>query len=629
MKFSKFSVLALTVLMVASCAEIPKDLFPVQQPARSLSFNGMTLTEVSESSFNLGRFRNLPRVRTMADIKSLDSAIMSYGEIQKRAARKADWETMMTARHLGMLLVEYRAYVTGSSLQSIKSIQTDTDGFAMMTVPAGGYAVLPYKLGVNPPSSSASMEKALMQLMEASLNRNAEHGDGVHVAINLQEVLKTISDVQQPVYQPSATRSSGYVSASSLPSMTNMIPMNRPFIVREPGGNRYVLERTENAWVISNPSGADMKIQIEKLGYAPEFKGYDADREAAVSLATKIEDQGISLLVDAKRKNLPGIGNCFTFKPGGFSCIGKRYHVDENGNLVANDAEKPQSKDYEKKAAYSLAMELNGDWRFKEPVFTSFKNSCERALSSSIISSKYGRSGELYTISCIDQNGNAVYSRQYYISFEKKRLVQTIGSVLEDSKKRDEIEKALAPAKMAEGFAQFVPGLGTIDSLAQCAGADSLTRDMYLRFVESASVRNQARLDSFLGEQDSIGSRTLDCLGAIAIPGKAIKAARWMSEWLSVPSKRGAELSASLKTALNSDRMKKVEAISEKFGNDWVSGKDITGIINTMRADKMGEASIKMAQTFYSAAQEGSNMVNLAGAAAGVLESGVLDGSNL
>lgn len=583
----------------------------MQSPSHSISFNGMVLTETGESSFNLGRFKNLPRVRTMEDISALDSAIASYAEIQKKSAIKGDWETMMTARHLGMLLVEYRVYVTGSSLQSIGSVETNPEGSAVMTIPAGSYAVLPYKLGSNPASSRASMEKALMQLMEASLNKNFERGNGVHVASNLQKIFKTINDIQEPIYRVPGTGTSGVVPASSLPVMTDMIPVNRPFIVTEQDGKRYILERTENTWLINNPSGADMKIQIEKLGYAPEFKGYDADREAAVSLATRIEDQGIMLLVEARRKGLPSFGNCFTVKPGSFSCVGKMYSVGENGNLVMSDASTNKDKAYEKKASYSLAMELNGEWRFGEPVFTSFSNSCQNSVNHPIVSSKYGRNGELYTISCLDPHGSIKYSRQYYISFENKRLVQTIGSVLADSKKREEIEKALAPAKMAEVFAQFVPILGTVDGLAQCVGVNSMTRNAYLSLADSR-VRDQVRFDSFLGEPASIGSRTLDCLGGLTVASNAIKAARWMSGWLNVPTKKGAELSESLKKAINSDRMKKVENLSEKFGNAWVSGKDVTDTINAMKAGKVGEAAIKMAETFYAAAQQANNMSDLA-----------------
>jgi hypothetical protein len=561
----------------------------------------------------------------MGDLAALDSAIMSYAEIQKRAARKGDWETMMTARHLGMLLVEYRAYVTGSSLQAIRSakknqddsraigsVKSSQDDSAVMTIPAGGYAVLPYKLGTNPVRSRASMEKALMQLMEASLNKNFDRGDTVYVATNLQKVLKTISDIQQPIYQRPSPVHSGVISASSLPTMTDMIPVNRPFIVSEPGGNRYVLERTEDAWVINNPSGENMKIQVERLGYAPEFKGYDADMAAAVSLATRISDQGTQLLVEAG-----GAGLCFTVKPNRYSCVGEVFRVAENGRLIKNDTTTFQDRTYEKNPPYSIAMELDGAWRFSEPVFVSFSNACHSS-GNLFARSTYSGNGELYTISCLDQKGSPQYSRQYYISLEKKQMVQTIGSVLEDSKKREAIEKALAPEKLLEGFTQFVPGLGTADSLAQCAGASSFTQDIYLLFSDS-SVRDQVRLDSFLSEPKSIGSRTLDCLAGLALPVEAIKAARWMSGWLNVSAKQGAELSASLKVALDSDRMKKVEELSRKFGNDWVSGKDVTEAINTMKAGNVGGTSIKMAETFYATAQEGKSMNDLAEAATGVL----------
>jgi hypothetical protein len=92
-----------------------------------------------------------------------------------------------------------------------------------------------------------------------------------------------------------------------------------------------------------------------------------------------------------------------------------------------------------------------------------------------------------------------------------------------------------------------------------------------------------------------------------------------MSGWLNVSAKQGAELSASLKVALDSDRMKKVEELSKKFGNDWVSGKDVTDAINAMKAGNVGEASIKMAETFYSATQAGKSMSDLTEAATGVL----------
>jgi hypothetical protein len=608
----KLPIIMLAVMALAGCAEIPKDVSSMQQPSRTISFNGIVFKETTESSFNIGRFQNLPRVRTMGDLAALDSAIMSYAEIQKRAARKGDWETMMTARHLGMLLVEYRAYVTGSSLQAIGSIKKGQDDSAVMTIPAGGYAVLPYKLGSNPVRSRASMEKALMQLMEASLNKNFEHGDAVYVATNLQKVIKTISDIQQPIYRSPDPVRSGVISASSLPTMTDMIPMNRPFIVSEPGGNRYVLERTEDAWVINNPSGENMKIQVERLGYAPEFKGYDADMAAAVSLATRISDQGTRLLVEAG-----GAGLCFTAKPNSYSCVGEVFRVAENGMLLKNDTTTSQDRTYEKKPPYSIAMELDGAWRFSEPVFVSFKNACSSS-GNPIVRSTFGGNGELYTISCLDQKGSPQYSRQYYISLENKQMVQTIGSVLEDSKNREKIEKALAPEKLLEGFAQFVPGLGTADSLAQCAGADSFTQDVYLWFA-SSSVREQVRLDSFLSEPESIGSRTLDCLAGLSSASGAIKAARWMSGWLNVSAKQGAELSASLKVALDSDRMKKVEELSRKFGNDWVSGKDVTDAINAMKAGNVGGASIKMAETFYSATQAGKSMSDLTEAATGVL----------
>lgn len=615
----KLSILLLAVASLAGCAEIPKGLQSLPM-SKAISFNGMTLTETSAASFNLGRFQNLPRVRNMGDIAALDSAIMSYGDVQKRSARKGDWESMMTARHLGMLLVEYRAYVTNSSLEAIRSIGTNEEGSVVLTVPAGGYTVLPYKIGSNPVSSRASMEKALMQMMHASLNKKFERGEGVHVASGLQDIqqiLKTINDIQQPIYRSPAGRSPGATSAASLPTLTDMVPMNQPFIVAEPNGKRYILERTEDAWVINNPSGADMKIQVEKLGYAPEFKGYDADRAAAVDLATRIEDQGIMLLADANRKNLAISGSCYTVKPGEFHCAGNKYRVEDDGRLVAANSPGNQDRSHERKPAYKLAMDLNGSWRFGEPVFSGFMNSCKNAFARPIASSKYGNGGELYTISCLDSGGAIRYSRQYYISFEKKRLVQTIGSVLADSKKRAAIEKALAPAKMAEGIAQFVPGLGIVDGLAQCAGANSITRNAYLALA-SSRVRDQARLDSFLGEPDSLGSRALNCLGGISVADDAIKAARWMSGWLNVSPKRGAALSSSLKGALNSDRMKKMEEIAGKFGNDWVSGKDITDTINAMKAGKVGAATLKMAETFHSAAQSGNSMNELAEAAIGV-----------
>lgn len=611
----KLSIFALAAALLAGCTEIPKELSVLTAtPARSISYNGMTLAETGETSFNLGRFQNLPRVRSTEDINALDSAIMTYGDIQKRAARKGDWETMMTARHLGLLLVEYRSYVTESSLRSIRSINAGADGYATMTIPAGGYAVLPYKLGKKPVSTRASMENALMQLMEASLSKRFESGSGVHVASNLQQILKTMSDIQQPVVSQSSAGSPTDVFASSIPTLTDMVPMNQPFVVSEAGGKRYVIERTEDAWVVNNPSGIDLKIQIEKLGYAPEFNGYDPERYAAVDLATRIEDQGIMLLANAYKMKIPTGGNCYTSKPGNFFCVGKNYLVGENGSLIETNGNSAAQRPYENKASYKLAIELNGAWRFSEPVFSGFRNSCNNAYKKPITSSKFGNGGELYTISCLDSGGAIRYSRQYYISSDRKRMVQTVGSFLADHKKREEIEKALAPAKMAEGFTQFVPFLGTIDGLAQCAGANTLTQGTYLAFAGSR-VRDQARLDSFLGEPDSIGSRTLNCLGSIAIAGDAIKAARWMSGWLNVSPKHGAELSASLKEALASSRMKKVEEISAKFGQDWVSGKNVTDSIDAMKAGNVGAATIKMAETFYAAAQQGNNMTDLAEAA--------------
>lgn len=97
----KLSIFVLAAALLAGCTEIPKELSVLTAtPARSISYNGMTLAETGETSFNLGRFQNLPRVRSTEDINALDSAIMTYGDIQKRTARKGDWETMMTARHL-------------------------------------------------------------------------------------------------------------------------------------------------------------------------------------------------------------------------------------------------------------------------------------------------------------------------------------------------------------------------------------------------------------------------------------------------------------------------------------------------------------------------------------------------
>lgn len=61
--------------------------------------------------------------------------------------------------------------------------------------------------------------------------------------------------------------------------------------------------------------------------------------------------------------------------------------------------------------------------------------------------------------------------------------------------------------------------------------------------------------------------------------------------------------------------MKKVEEISAKFGQDWVSGKNVTDSIDAMKAGNVGAATIKMAETFYTAAQQGNNMTDLAEAA--------------
>lgn len=611
-------------------------------PARTTTINKIRLTEVPSENINLGRFNNFPRVTSTDDLRALDSAIASYATAMKDAARAGDWETMMAARHLGLALTEYRGYVTANSLQALRSARPGSDGAAVMTLPAHSYVVLPQKvhqinqakgtdktawLGLAPGTPLDDVVLARLNTRQQTTSSGIPP-TGIKVALNTINLrtfpLQGILDSRRPA--PGTQAVPAGMPADG--SLADAVPQGALFLANEPGGARYFVERGADSWVLINPTSQPVSASVENLGYAPEFQASSQTREEAVRIATRANDAAKAVILALMRSGTRE-GYCFTVKPNNLTCPDGVRRLDENGGVMASQGNAGDEPAYARTEAYRLAMEYQGSWRYGEPVFTVFRAQCANAVQPYMMASKLTGSGETYEISCHDINNSVIYARQYYVSADGKNKVQTVADALREKAKRDEIERAMAPSALIEGIAQFIPLLGDIDSLAQCAGGHALTRGIYLAGAETANsvatsigtdrgkndLNALYRLNSFVSEPPSVGSRTLSCLGGLGIVSGVAKAGRWVKDWLNVPPKKAEELSAALGGYIGSDRWKKLEALSENFGADWVSQVHIDRAVGALREGGASKAVTEMGWGFYAATQQGNNMVDIAEAA--------------
>lgn len=463
-------------------------------------------------SFDLGVYRDLPRLRTMGDFKALGQVVKGLRSATASEIKRKDYPAALMANHLAVKFADYQASMVVGSGAAAQSLLKYGDG--RVDLPPGSYAILP------------AFDRYEAPRRQYSFN-DWSYGPAQQVAANdLDTTIDSIGGflkaVSAPRQLPAPAETLSIEQALSL-------PLNQPVTLL----SGAVLERTQDSFVLHNPKSAPLQIDLQALGYLPPIRTPSAARIAAGKILAKINDVAVTpvmagatnnvdiappnrILYDIGAKRIGGLRIDGDFAKAPDEVVMSKNEYEQAGSpfRLAVDARVAMQRSRERKDFQSqcLAMGRNtiGGYTFLDRM--------------------EGAYGEVVDLRCVrkrnkdDMTGELIYARRYYVTDDGQ--VKSWESLLRDKGTADQLAETDARTAAFEDILGAIPFIGNIESGLKCT--DTRTMTSFLRGFDS-DIKGLSQRRSFVSDiytftpDDSQLRKALDCANALPLLGYGAK----------------------------------------------------------------------------------------------------------
>lgn len=569
------AVYATLAFAMAGCAQLPVDS-PQKQTSASrikasptIRWNNMTLTPAVAQDYKLGRFSGMPLIKNDDDLKALDVLQKQYVDIATYAAKKKDWDTFLVARQLARYLSEYRLYVTSSSVAAVRSMMQNGN----ISILPGSYVVLPAFNRMDKPAPA-----------KLSLDESMFIGKGVLVADasnDLTNLVRTVNEALNGAQQ--GTHNADVVGSIRV---LQAMPEGEPFKATDAFGNVFIIERSNDSFVLHNPGKNPVVKKPEDINFIPRIVTPDATRVAARPIIENLNKIESTMARSANNTGYAIAPN--TYRQFGVGDV----LLDELGNPTQDaTAVERGRKAYKTNPSYRLAIDMFSRRVMEGTQYFDFNQSCKTAAgSNSYLSWSFqGTSGEIETLTCYKPSSPQnlpLYSKSWYLS--NNLQLQTYSSLMNDQQTINEIKSAMGMSEMMDGIASLAPFYGSFDSAHACLFGKSFTAE-HFNPVRNGDPRELSPFVN-LPDDDSSMDMVLNCLDAIPVPGR-------------IAHKVGSLIKNMPKTE---QTLAKTHRISELFNAAWTN-KGWDEVDQILKQDFNGEksnAAVGLVKLFYNGIQQ-------------------------
>ena len=532
--------------------------------------NGIQLTEVDRSAFPRGKFKEFPVIAQRADFATLNTMSKDYARASWEAAAQKDWEAFTVNRHLGMRIVEYRLHHTLATTAFVDSLSSRGDGSGVLA--AGATIFLP---GFTRWGAAAAVTPVKMSSVEAITLDLASNGVVVpdwaaapKVADigGLLNVIKTASDVMNGgVAAGGAKQVAAQKQANNLLAQ---LPIGKTFTAHDTNGNSYIVERTDDGFIVGNSGERPVPVPLGSLGFVPDMPMPNAERQAAAPLVMTMQASRQTLFWRAMREHY-AFPLSATRAPNKIIVLNTKISgfFDANGRIATDTgAIASGAAAYESKPGYKTAVEMSDYSSHRD---MAFQTACFDLKGHAAYDTDYvGEYAEILQHKCLNSGQGVLRQKDVYVIDGKK--MQTFASLVQDKELAKALKNADNKKDLVESVVGFVPGVGNFDAGAKCLTGTSLTswvstnaaqyaeNMMPLDLLSSelkgkikgASRLQQSRafVSDLLGpsEDATTLSKSLTCAAALpalgTVVGKVAKVGSWLTgyrNWMATENAAG------------------------------------------------------------------------------------------
>ena len=464
----------------------------------------------------MGRYRDMPRLRTVDDYQALTQTVDAYQKAVAKEIQRGDFNAALVANHLAAKFADYQASMAASNREAIKSLRTYGNG--RMDLAPGAYVVLPAFDRYDPPRKFSFNDWPYGEAQQVAANDFGTKLDalgGILRAINGPQEKKT------PNAAPPATMN--VQQALSL-------PLNQPVTLL----NGAVLERTKDSFVLHNPGTYPIQIDLQSLGYLPPIRTPSPSRLAAGSILFNINSTTGDPVIAGITDNVDiAPPNRILYDKGGKRTGGLR--VDGDFARTPDDVA-TSKREYEKAGSpFRLAVDARyAMQRSKER--NNFVAQCT-TMSTNMSGSFYfldrmeGAYGEVIDLRCFrrrakgETEGEVVYSRRYFVTDNGQ--IKSWESLLLDKDTAAQLDRMDNLTDAVENLVGLLPIVGNAENGLKCADQTTITARARNLLSDKSALLDQKRAfvtDIYdINAKDSAIDRASNCAGALPLLGNASK----------------------------------------------------------------------------------------------------------
>lgn len=471
--------------------------------------NGIQLTEVDRSAFPRGKFKEFPVIAQRSDFATLNTMSKDYARASWEAAAQKDWEAFAVNRHLGMRIVDYRLHHTLATTAFVDSLSSRGDGSGVLA--AGATIFLPGFTRWGAATAAAPVKMSSVEAITRDMESNGVFVPDWAAAPKFADlgavlnVIKTASDVMSGGVAAGGTKQ--VAAQKQANNLLAQLPVGKTFTAHDAKGDSYIVERTDDGFIVGNSGDRPVAVPLGNLGFVPDMPMPNAGRQAAAPFVMAMQESRHTLFWRAMREQY-AFPVSATRAPNKIVILNTKINgfFDANG-YIATDASAIASgaAAYESKPGYKTALEMAD---FSNHRDMAFQTACFDLKGHAAYDTDYvGEYAEILQHKCLTSAQGVMRQKDVYVIDGK--TMQTFASFVKDKKLAETLKNADDKRELAESVVGFVPGVGNVDAGAKCLTGTSLTSWVSTNAVKYADgVMPAVLLSSELKAKVQSASRT-------------------------------------------------------------------------------------------------------------------------
>jgi len=493
----------ISAVSLSACVQVP--IKPVEKPITTqwMTMNGVSMT--FGGTFDLGEFSDMPRVRSMSDIRNLSIITSALRGTVARQIKNGDYAGAMVTNQMAARYADYQAHVATATRVASQSLLRNGDGRTDLA--PGSYAVLPAFSRYEAPA------KLAFSFWPYGTPQDVAAADPDTMIDAIGGFLKAVSP---PAESPTATTLNAKDAVS--------LPLDSPVTL----ANGAVLERTGDSFVLHNPKATSIQIDLQRLGYLPPIRKPSEARIAAGKILAAMNEVIAAPVRDGFANNVDiAAPNKVVVNRGQMRTAALRV----TGEWARNAQDAIESRDAYTQRGHPFRLAIDARVAAQNfPERSAFRSQCAASLQGPY--QKYmffdllkGAYGEIFDLTCeftrnkLDKEGEVIYSRRFYITEEG--AIQSWASLLKDKNTAQELERLDTTTAVTEDMVGLLPIIGNLESGLKCLDKTTLTK--YVRGV----IQDNRALESsrafvsnlYSTPPSSLVSQASDCASALPLVG--------------------------------------------------------------------------------------------------------------